>query len=69
MMSYWITCHNYDTFCYCFVSDHFADIRAEMMPDSLPDRSEVTQFDSSKLKHVVTNEKVIIPSKEGTVKC
>lgn len=41
------------------------DIRAEMMPDELPDRSEVSKFDHSKLKHVNTTEKVILPSKEG----
>ena len=42
-----------------------SDIRAEMMPDELPDRSEVSNFDHSKLKHVATTEKVILPSKEG----
>ena len=36
-----------------------------MMPDSLPDRSEVSSFDSTKLKHVETLEKVVMPSKEG----
>ena len=41
------------------------DIRAEMMPDVLPDRSEVSSFDHSKLKHVATTEKVILPSEEG----
>ena len=30
-----------------------------------PDRSEVTSFDQSKLNHVPTTEKVILPSKEG----
>ena len=40
-------------------------LRQEMMPDTLPDRSEVAQFDSTKLKHVETQEKVVIPSKEG----
>ena len=42
-----------------------SDIRAEMMPDELPDRSEVSKFDHSKLKHVNVTEKVILPSKEG----
>jgi len=42
-----------------------SDIRAEMMPDVLPDRSEVSKFDHSKLKHVDVTEKVILPSKEG----
>ena len=42
-----------------------SDIRAEMMPDVLPDRSEVGKFDHSKLKHVNTTEKVVLPSKEG----
>ena len=41
------------------------DIRAEMMPDELPDRSEISKFDHSKLKHVNTTEKVVLPSKEG----
>ena len=36
-----------------------------MMPDVLPDRSEVSKFDHSKLKHVDITEKVILPSKEG----
>ena len=36
-----------------------------MMPDELPDRSEVSKFDHSKLKHVNVTEKVILPSKEG----
>ena len=35
------------------------------MPDELPDRSEVSKFDHSKLKHVNVTEKVILPSKEG----
>ena len=35
------------------------------MPDVLPDRSEVTKFDQSKLKHVDITEKVILPSKDG----
>jgi len=46
----------------CFV---FVDIRAELMPDVLPDRSEVTKFDHGKLKHVELTEKVVLPSKEG----
>lgn len=43
----------------------FVDIRAELMPDVLPDRSEVTKFDHGKLKHVEPTEKVVLPSKEG----
>ena len=34
-------------------------------PNKRPDRSEVTSFDQSKLNHVPTTEKVILPSKEG----
>jgi len=41
------------------------DIRAEMMPDKLPDRSEVSSFDHSKLKHVETQEKEVLPTKSG----
>ena len=36
-----------------------------MMPDELPDRSEVTKFDHTKLKHVQPTEKIVLPSKEG----
>ena len=36
-----------------------------MMPDVKPDRSEVANFDSSKLKHVDTTEKAVLPSQEG----
>ena len=43
----------------------FVDIRAEMMPDDLPDLSEVTKFDQAKLKHVQSTEKNVLPSKEG----
>jgi len=43
----------------------FIDIRAELMPDVLPDRSEVTKFDHGKLKHVDPTEKIVLPSKEG----
>lgn len=43
------------------------DIRAEMMPDELPDRSEVTSFDVSKLKHVEMEEKKVLPTKSGEV--
>ena len=43
----------------------FVDIRAELMPDELPDRSEVTKFDQAKLKHVQPTEKIVLPSKEG----
>lgn len=48
--------------CFCL-----SDIRAEMMPDQKPDRSEVAAFDTSKLKHVETNEKNVMPTKEGNV--
>lgn len=41
------------------------DIRAEMMPNELPDRSEVSSFDHSKLKHVETQEKEVLPTKSG----
>ena len=43
------------------------DIRAEMMPDELPDRSEVASFDVSKLKHVEMEEKKVLPTKSGEV--
>lgn len=36
-----------------------------MMPDKLPDRSEVTNFDVSKLKHVEMEEKKVLPTKSG----
>ena len=36
-----------------------------MMPDKLPDRSEVSLFDHSKLKHVETQEKEVLPTKSG----
>ena len=43
------------------------DLTADRMPpaNKRPDRSEVTSFDQSKLNHVPTTEKVILPSKEG----
>ena len=50
--------------CSCFIIAPL-DIRAEMMPDTLPDRSEVAQFDQSKLKHVETQKKEILPTKSG----
>lgn len=43
----------------------FSAIREEMMPENLPDRSEVTMFDQTKLKHVETAEKNVIPTKDG----
>ena len=43
----------------------FVAIRAEMMPDEKPDRSEVQKFDASKLKHVETQEKNVMPTNEG----
>ena len=42
-----------------------SDIRAEMMPDELPDRSEVAEFDHSKLKRVETKESNVLPTKDG----
>ena len=36
-----------------------------MMPNSLPDRSEVAKFDQTKLKHVETQEKEVLPTKSG----
>ena len=47
----------------------WSDIRSEMMPalSELQDRSEVTNFNKeSKLKHVETTEKNLLPTKEGT---
>ena len=52
----------YFSFAYPFLH---VDIRAEMMPDELPDRSEVSSFDHSKLKHVETQEKEVLPTKSG----
>lgn len=43
----------------------YSDIRAELMPDVLPDRSEVAKFDQNKLKHVKTTEKVVLPTQDG----
>ena len=43
----------------------YSDIRAELMPDVLPDRSEVAKFDQTKLKHVKTTEKVVLPTQDG----
>ena len=49
-----------------YVTLSAVEIRAEMMPDSLPDRSEVEKFDKEqKLKHVVTTEKSMLPTQEG----
>ena len=45
----------------------FVAIRAEMMPDEKPDRSEVQKFDASKLKHVETQEKNVMPTNEGNL--
>ena len=36
-----------------------------MMPDKLPSRDDVKEFDAAKLKHVETQEKNVLPSKEG----
>lgn len=36
-----------------------------MMPKNKPDRSEVTGFDHSQLKHVIITEKTVLPSSEG----
>lgn len=38
-----------------------------MMPDTLPDRSEVAKFDHSKLKHVETQAKEVLPTKSGVL--
>ena len=38
-----------------------------MMPDTLPDRSEVAKFDHAKLKHVETQQKEVLPTKTGAV--
>jgi len=43
-----------------------AELKEEMRPDSLPDVSEVTKFDASKLKHVETKEANVLPTKEGS---
>lgn len=36
-----------------------------MMPKNKPDRSEVSGFDQTKLKHVETKDKTVLPSKDG----
>jgi hypothetical protein len=48
----------------CFILFSSA-LREEMKPDNLPDRSAVASFDQTKLKHVETTEKNVIPSKDG----
>ena len=40
-------------------------LKQELVPDVLPDRSEVKGFDAKKLKHVETVEKNPVPSKDG----
>ena len=47
----------------CFISS--PDLREELRPETLQDVSEVTKFDTSKLKHVETKESNVLPSKEG----
>lgn len=42
-------------------------IKQELQPDEFPDRSEVTKFDQKKLKHVETQEKNPVPTKEGNL--
>lgn len=44
---------------------YFSVLRAEMMPAKKPDRSEVSDFDQKKLKHVTTQEKNVLPSHTG----
>ena len=69
-----------DIFCYSYLSVWLcciflihclfsisSDIRAEMMPDTLPDRSEVGKFDHSKLKHVETQQKEVLPTQSGAL--
>ena len=43
------------------------ELREELRPDTLHDVSEVADFDSRKLKHVETQEKNVLPTKEGNV--
>ena len=40
-------------------------LREALRPDTLPDRSEVTQFSKGNLKHVDTTEKNVLPDKKG----
>lgn len=42
-----------------------AALKQELVPDVLPDRSEVKGFDAKTLKHVETVEKNPVPSKDG----
>jgi hypothetical protein len=40
-------------------------LHEELRPETLPDVSGVAAFDSSKLKHVETKEKVVLPTADG----
>ena len=40
-------------------------MKQELQPDEFPDRSEVKNFDPSKLKKIHTEEKNPLPSKES----
>ena len=62
-LSVWVCC----IFLICLLFSIFLGIRAEMMPDERPDRSEVAKFDQSKLKHVKTTEKEVLPTESGAV--
>lgn len=43
----------------------FSALKQELQPDEFPDRSEVKNFDPSKLKKTQTDEKNPLPSKES----
>ena len=40
-------------------------LKEEMRPEELPDVSGVSSFDTSKLKHVETQEKNVLPTAGG----
>lgn len=42
-----------------------SELREELRPDKLPDVSEVSTFDATKLKHVETKESNVLPTKDG----
>ena len=44
---------------------HLAAVKQELQPDEFPDRSEVKNFDPSKLKKTQTEEKNPLPSKSS----
>lgn len=63
-----LNCFSYRRLCSGFVRSIcccFAALKQELQPDEFPDRSEVKNFDPSKLKKTQTDEKNPLPSKES----